>query len=834
MPSEHTFSRRLTTTPVRRIKGWLHRCDKNQLVELFTSRPDLATTGSLPPPENLEELARRCLSISSLTRCLAGLNRSQRDVLEALAVATDLSGASALSSSAGTVDSATIRHLLAVPDSASPDVDQVLDELSWVLLIFAQSPSYDSAQQHWMLPAEVRQAIGPHPAGLATEVSAPELNELPATARSLLTQARTVRATTLSEIDEQSGSDPADGSADQAELISELYRLRIHPVRSQRTATALIHRLRNLGLVRTPAGTQQVIFPARYGLALTGGTLINREFRATPVTPPLQQISPDELATATVTEVSTLLEHLQLVLDADMVREGLPEVKAGGLSVRGFRALQTEIAAQARLSESRLHFLLQLAATACLLTRDRDHSRWTLTPLGHGFRGLPPERRWVWLIRCWLQSTGPALTRRTDRALSSDATQEDQGRWRRIFFRAAAELSSPQTTRSPRRILPVLATRMSWLAGEDPFTPLSRPIAEVIDDAVALGLLCAGALTQPGQLIAHDRFLQALATLRDLLPETADTVRILPDHTLITTAPPSPELAVILARWAKVESSGYATVYRIKEQTVRAGLDTGASHHELLQFLEQVSEDPIPETLTRLIVETTTDYQRIRLGSAGSWIRCRYPEELDVLLNSPRADRLAAQRLSDTVAVSSLTAHQLHRALTELGLTVPPPQASSGSSTAEGQTTHTVLDDYAELARYVDAELAEAGLCRTADDRRHQHQLAEYLTQADTADHTDSALTSATTPLSRDTEQAVSVSVIRLAAERGIPMLVTYTDQSGHLQQHFLRSPRLRHGAVVETAEPQGQSDPTPPIPLFRILSAEPPEANDVDPDDPM
>ena len=124
------------------------------------------------------------------------------------------------------------------------------------------------------------------------------------------------------------------------------------------------------------------------------------------------------------------------------------------------------------------------------------------------------------------------------------------------------------------------------------------------------------------------------------------------DLTAVAPGPLVTDLAHELSLLADVESKGGATVYRFTEGSVRRALDSGRTTSEVHALLAQHSRTPVPQALTYLVDDVARRHGRIRVGTAGAYIRSDDPAVLAEILASKKATPLGLRLLAPTVLAS--------------------------------------------------------------------------------------------------------------------------------------------------------------------------------------
>src|SRR6202008_3554495 len=128
------------------------------------------------------------------------------------------------------------------------------------------------------------------------------------------------------------------------------------------------------------------------------------------------------------------------------------------------------------------------------------------------------------------------------------------------------------------------------------------PMADLLTESHALGLVGRGAISTPGRALLDEAVDPAVAidAMTRALPKPIDHFLLQADLTVVVPGPLQRDLAEELAAVATVESAGAAMVYRISEPSIRRALDTGRTAGELHALFERHSKTPVPQGLTYL------------------------------------------------------------------------------------------------------------------------------------------------------------------------------------------------------------------------------------------
>jgi hypothetical protein len=116
---------------------------------------------------------------------------------------------------------------------------------------------------------------------------------------------------------------------------------------------------------------------------------------------------------------------------------------------------------------------------------------------------------------------------------------------------------------------------------------------------------------------------------------------------------------------------------------VRRALDLGRSAADLHELFRTRSRTPVPQSLTYLVDDVARRHGRLRVGMAGSYLRCDDESLLTEVLAARAAAPLQLRRLAPTVAVSPLELDDVLTALRAAGY-APAGEALDGALLAAG------------------------------------------------------------------------------------------------------------------------------------------------------
>ncbi|MDX6256074.1 MAG: hypothetical protein QOJ11_2408 [Frankiales bacterium] len=755
-----------TGPPVRSVAEWLRERTDEDLAALLAMRPDLVS----PVPPDVGMLAARATTRSSVLRALDLLDRAEHGVLEALCLLPEPASFAALQGSlAGELAVSTLRSSL--------------NTLRTLALVWGD----DDALR---VVATVRQ-VTTHPAGLGPPIAS-VLERYPAPRVSVLLEALGLPL----------GTDVATGARTIAELMSDpanvvalveraggatrpvLDALSWSPVgavpdalRAVRPddAETPVRRLLAFGLL-VAVDSETVVLPREVGLALRGGKLFPPGALERPMLERIAAKSSPVDRTAAGQAFSAVRAVVDL-LDAWSV-DPPPVLKAGGLGVRELRRWSRDL----DLDEAVTAAYLESAYAAGLLAASTElEPAWLPTPSYDAWRRLPPEKQWVALVDAWLATTRlPGLVgvkddrERTLSVLSADIERSAAPDLRRTALSCLAELpkGAAATTES-------VVALVSWLVPRRAPARSAEQVSWALAEAAALGVTGAGALSVSGRALLAGNPAAAAAALEPLLPEPVDHVLLQADLTAIAPGPLVTDLAHELSLVADVESKGGATVYRFTEGSVRRGLDAGRTASELHALFAQHSRTPVPQGLTYLVDDVARRHGRIRVGTAGAYIRSDDPAVLAEILASRRAAPLGLRLLAPTVLAARAPVDRVLEVLRSLG---QAPVAES----ADGDVVVRRPDVRRTTPRPRPPRLADLGA-----PRAELVQAAVIALRAG-----DRASVAAAHRIQTPSSAADTVALLTDAARTGRAMWIGYLNADGDASQRIIE-PKVVEGGVV-------------------------------------
>ncbi|XVS64972.1 helicase-associated domain-containing protein [Actinosynnema sp. CA-299493] len=735
------------------LAEWLRAQDDSALVALLRARPDLAT----PPPADTTVLATRIGSRASVARACEDLDTLTLTVLEALLV---------LDADLAPVGRTAVQELFGPTDIGAP-----LDTLRARALLWGGDHALST-------PPATRDAVNPFPGGLGRSVprlATADLADLePDEHRVLHTLA---------------AGPPIGQTKDAAHVVS---------LANARTP---IQKLLARGLlVRRDA--QTVELPREIGLKVRGdhplGTIQTTE-------PPLTTFrrDPSDVDHTGGGEALELSRHVETLLKS--WSEDPPAVlRSGGVGVRELRKLAKDL----DVDERRAALLVELVVNAGLVADTEGvEPEWVPTTQTDAWLVAAPEHRWATLAQAWLDLPRlPGLIgQRDDRdrllnPLAPELNRPGAPRDRKRILEALAALEPGTAVIEPDELAAVLAWRAPRRGGR----LRDELVRWTVDEGTRVGVLAHNAITAQGRTLLTEGPGAAAKRLGDALPAPVDHVLVQADLTVVAPGRLDPELADEIALVADVESAGSATVYRVREGSVRRAFDAGRSAAELHELFRSRSRTPVPQSLTYLIDDAARRHGRLRGGAAGSFLRCDDPVLVTEVMSHAAAERLALRKIAPTVIVSPLPLAEVLDAL----------RAAGFAPAAEGPDGH-VLDLRAGGRR-----IAGKGRRRPVQPSApSDEQLGELVLMVRAGDRAATTTGGArvSVPGHLGAGPSATLALLQRAAREGRSVLVDFVDGHGTAARRVI-TPQVVGGGVLEGVDVSYGE--VRRFPLHRITSA--------------
>lgn len=681
--------------PPASLTEWLRARSDAELAELLRRRPDLA----LPAPADLPTLAGRLGVRTSVQRAVDGLNAFALQVLEALALTTDVDGRVSLGAATDLL--------------ATADITPALDELRALALAWG-------GDDHLHLVGSVRESLGTYPAGLGRP-AAQLLRQVPDTALApvlhsleLPPAAQPKAAAAIAEVladRDRVAALIADSDPQQREILDRLAAgppVGVLRVRPGETPPAVLLTMRGLLI---PIEAKTVELPREVGLVL-------REQPLGPVVtePPHIRVverSPSELDSIGTTAV---LEAVRLVdaLADNWTAHPPAQLRSGGVGVRDLRRTARELG----VDESTVAVIAEVAAAAGLLNATHSIEPVYLpTAEFDSWRRRDTATRWADLALAWLAMTRqPSLVGQRgerDRLITLLSPDGERGTAPSLRARALDTLAELAPGHAPAARDDVL-DHLGWREPRRA-SGYRAVLAAVLAEADLLGVTAAGGATGYTRTLRSGSRQVAEQVLTGALPTPVAHFVVQPDLTVVVPGPPTADLAVELALTADLESTGGASVYRITEASVRRALDAGRSGREIAAMIAQRSRTPVPQALSYLINDLARRHGVLRSGTAQSYLRCEDESLLARVMSDRNVTALQLRRIAPTVVISTAPVAQVLDVLRAAGyapaaespdgeviaLGAEPPRAPSRQPARVIRSRADAVSDLAEVVKRV-------------------------------------------------------------------------------------------------------------------------------------
>lgn len=625
-------------TPDIPLGSWLADLPDERLILLLELRPDLAQ----PPPGSIAALAARAQARQSVKAATDELDFLRLAVLDALLVLQ------------ADTEPVPVAKLLALIGDHAPQADVVaaLDDLKLRALVWGEAAVRVASDAATALPWNAGQ--------VTLEDRSRSGEEIAALIEDLDESQRDVLEKLLEGSPMGRTRDAAPGAAPDRPVPRLL-------------ATGLLRRI----------DAETVILPRHVGQVLRGehpGPL-----QLTAPDPVVSTTTPDDADAAAAGAVIDLLRELEVLLE-NLSATPVSELRSGGLGIRELKRL----AKTTGIDEPRLGLILEIAAAAGLIASGipdpeplhGESPYWAPTATVDRLTSMTPAERWYLLASTWLDLPGrPALigSRGPDAkpygALSDSLFSTAAPLDRRLLLGMLAELPGGAGVDATSASATLIWRRPRWARRLQP-----DPVADLLNEGHALGLVGRGAISGPGRALLDDGADPAAVvdSMTRALPKPIDHFLVQADLTVVVPGPLNRDLADALATVATVESAGAAMVYRVSEQSIRHALDIGKTRDWMHTLFANHSKTPVPQGLTYLIDDVARRHGQLRIGMAASFVRCEDPALLAQAVASPAVEGLALRALAPTVAVSPAPISEVLAGLRAAGFS-PAAEDSTGA-----------------------------------------------------------------------------------------------------------------------------------------------------------
>ncbi|MEZ0350325.1 helicase-associated domain-containing protein [Mycobacterium sp. pR1184] len=720
-------------TPDIPLGSWLADLPDERLIQLLELRPDLAQ----PPPGNIAALAARAGARQSVKAATDELDFLRLAVLDALLV---------LHADSTPVPTA---KLLALIDDRAPEADvlEALDDLRRRALVWGDVATRMAPDAGLALPWHPGQVTLEDATRTGEQISE-LINGLNQAQREVLD--KLLEGSPMGRTRDAAPGAPADRPVPQ---------------------------LLAMGLLRR-VDAETVILPRHVAQVLRGEQ-----------PGPMQLTEPDPVVSTTTSDdvdASAAGAVIDLLREFDVLLESLgttpvSELRSGGLGIREVKRL----AKATGIDEPRLGLVLEVAAAAGLIANgtpdpepeNADGLYWAPTVAADRFAAMSAAERWHLLASAWLDLPGrPALIggRGPDgkpyAALSDSLYSTAAPLDRRLLLGMLADLPAGAGVDATSASAALIWRRPRWTRRLQP-----GPLADLLAESHALGLVGRGAISTPGRALLAETidFSATVDAMARALPKPIDHFLVQADLTVVVPGPLERDLAEELATVANVESAGAAMVYRISEQSIRHALDVGKTRDWMHAFFANHSKTPVPQGLTYLIDDVARRHGQLRIGMAASFVRCEDPALLAQAVAA--GEDLQLRALAPTVAVSPAPIAEMLAAL-----------RAAGFAPAAEDSTGAIVDVRPRRARVP-----------TPQQRRPYRPASRP--NAETLNAVVSVLRKVTTaPFgSSRVDPAAAISLLADAAKNQDTLVIGYLDAAGVASQRMVSPIAVRGGQLV-------------------------------------
>ncbi|WP_205874657.1 helicase-associated domain-containing protein [Mycobacterium camsae] len=625
-------------TPDIPLGSWLADLPDERLILLLTLRPDLAQ----PPPGSIAALAARAQARQSVKAATDDLDFLRLAVLDALLV---------LQADAEPVPVTTLTALLGelAPES---DVTTALEDLKNRALVWGETTVRVAADAGAALPW--------HPGQVTLEDRTHTGEQIAA----LIAAADDAQREVLEKLLEGSPMGRTRDAAPGAPMDRPVPQL---------LATGLLRRV----------DAETVILPRHVAQVLRGESPGPAQLtEPDPVVSTVKAVDADAAAAGAVID---LLRQVDVLLET-LSSAPVSELRSGGLGIRELKRL----AKVTGMEEARLGLILELAAAAGLIASgmpdpEPTHGEgpyWAPTPAADRFSTLAGSDRWYLLATTWLDLTcrptligGRGPDGKPFGALSNSLFSTAAPLDRQLLLELLAGLPPGAGVDAKTASAALIWRRPRWVRRLQP-----EPVADLLAEGHAVGLIGRGAISTPGRALLEDDADPAVVVdaMTRALPKPIDHFLVQADLTVVVPGPLERDLADDLATVATVESAGAAMVFRVSEQSIRHALDIGRTRDWMQAFFVDHSKTPVPQGLTYLIDDVARRHGQLRIGMASSFVRCEDPALLAQAVAAPATEGLQLRALAPTVAVSPANIAEVLTALRTAGF-APAAEDSTGA-----------------------------------------------------------------------------------------------------------------------------------------------------------
>jgi Helicase conserved C-terminal domain/WYL domain len=437
-----------------------------------------------------------------------------------------------------------------------------------------------------------------------------------------------------------------------------------------------------------PVAYNQLVIPREAVMGMRGGHVFP-DWPTEPVQPrPTPMPDAAGRAAASALRAAVAAEGLVVRLD----REPLALIQAGTVAVRDLRRLAGEL----DLGEDEAAVLIDLLVEAEVLGVGGpwDKRSLGLRPEADGWLARTRAERWAELAVAWRDrdlAVDDHLLRRHGAA--QDGVDKPRplvgrrlsaaGARRRGLIEFLAGLPDPAAL--PAEVVGELLGWRRPLLWDD---HRDDQAMAVLDTAVLLGL----AAVEGGRAAAGPASAawsggagceELAATMAGLLPDGAHRFLVAGDLTVVAPGGLAPEVESRLVVLAERETGGGAVTWRVTDASLRRALDEGRTGEQVLAFLREHSDTPLPQALEYLVDEAARRHGRLRIGPAVTYLHGE-PPLVTQTVRSAAGRRLGLRELAPGVAVTQRSQRELLAELRKAG-EAPVVEEPDGTARVQGR-----------------------------------------------------------------------------------------------------------------------------------------------------
>lgn len=507
------------------------------------------------------------------------------------------------------------------------------------------------------------------------------------------------------------------------------------------------------------------------------------------------------------TAVARVVETVRLVADVLTVvgRSPLRPLNAGGVGVREIARLSKALG----LDNTVVSDTLELCRHADLiapglpvpapqnLVGSGDH--WSLTERGADYLTSPLARRWALLLDGWRRSAhAPWLAEENDAHLLQDSLDVPSAAALRGLVASSGGVTDVDGLWRRRPSVAAVTT--------------TDALDHVRDETVVLGLTADGEPSSAAVALAGASGEAELTEVTELtealgrvLPPPVQMLIIQADMTILAPGLLDSDTEAMLKRFADVESTGMASVWRVTRESMQRAVEHGDTAEQIQDFLAGMAPD-VPQSLWYLIQDTwrTHHPETPVVGStAASVLTAPDTTSMDAIMDTDAAAETGLRRIAPTVAVSSSQLSLVVEALEEDGIRI----SVDGDGTSGRGTAAPVM------STVPDPQRPATSRDEVADDLAGAVEGFRRARQSDSgADGTgsDDDIAAATAGHSGDTvrvrEPRAIMAALRTAYDAGTSVEISYVDRNGDTVRDWISVVTMSPVSIVGVTDAGGES----------------------------